>query len=360
MKSFFPNLRRGRRAGFAVVYFLVAFSAICGLVSLAVDFGRVQLDRAELQLAADAAARYGAAGLPGGAAVASANATSAAAANSIEGVPVKLQSSDIQVGVWNSATSVFTPTSVSPNAVRVTAQLSAARGTSVPLMFAGILGFAKFDLKATATALFVPQTTTSTTITGLADPWLAGMPNGTTANFYSQFGDKAPYNAPVQSTVANMTAGQALEFNFSGNVTTGGQASKSGYGPDGNVNDTFLNIWALENGNSEHGIGNVTAPLGSIIGVFLNDNEPDTTAAPAALDFSTDASRNFSTLSPQLKQPFFIGDGLMDDEATQQRFIVPAGATRLYLGVMDFQQWSDNGGSMLTLTTVASQVILVN
>ena len=45
-----------------------------------------------------------------------------------------------------------------------------------------------------------------------------------------------------------------------------------------------------------------------------------------------------------LKQPFFIGDGVRNDGVTPQSFVVPTGATRLYLGIMDGQQWSDNSG----------------
>ena len=37
-----------------------------------------------------------------------------------------------------------------------------------------------------------------------------------------------------------------------------------------------------------------------------------------------------------------------------------SGATRLYIGIMDFQQWSDNSGVMTTTVTKAPQVTLVN
>jgi Flp pilus assembly protein TadG len=339
-----------------MLYIVVAFAVLCGLVSLGVDYGRVTLDKAALQVAADAAARQGAFGLQSGKEFTMA--INAAATNSIEGKPVVLEDADIQVGFWNTATSTFTPTNNSPNAVQVSAQLSAARGTAVPTLFASLLGNKSCDVRVVSTAMIVFPVTDSQTFSGKADPWLAGMPNGTTANFYSQFGDSAPNNSPAVFSLASLTPGQPMEFNFAGNVTTGGQASVSGYGPDGNVNDVFENIWALENGNSEHGIANVMAPLGAIIGVYLNDSQPDSTAAPAALDFSTAASRDFATLSPQLKQPFFIGDGLRSD-GTQQHFVVPTGATRLYIGVMDFQQWSDNGGSMQASVTHAATVTLV-
>jgi hypothetical protein len=61
---------------------------------------------------------------------------------------------------------------------------------------------------------------------------------------------------------------------------------------------------------------------------------------------STAASRDFTSFSPQLKQPFFIGDGRRSD-GTVQTFTVPSGATRLYLGVHDNVNWNNNSGYFL-------------
>jgi hypothetical protein len=44
-------------------------------------------------------------------------------------------------------------------------------------------------------------------------------------------------------------------------------------------------------------------------------------------------------------QPFFIGDGLRVEGITLQEFEVPAGATRLFLGVADPDAWASNGGA---------------
>ena len=48
------------------------------------------------------------------------------------------------------------------------------------------------------------------------------------------------------------------------------------------------------------------------------------------LDTST-ASRDFASLSPQLKQPFFIGNGYRGS-VTKQNFIPPAERTQLFIG----------------------------
>ena len=155
----------------------------------------------------------------------------------------------------------------------------------------------------------------------------------------------------------NFKTGQSLQFTFNGSVSY--FPGTNPYGCDGDAGYVSNNWWAAQNGNAEHGIANVTAPISAVIGVFLDDNQPDSTAAPASLDFSTPASRDFASVSPLLKQPFFIGDGLRADGVTPQNFVVPSGATRLYIGIMDFQQWSDNSGVMSTTVTNQGKVTMV-
>jgi Flp pilus assembly protein TadG len=345
-----------RRAGIALVYMLIVFAALSGMVSLAVDFGRVSLDRSALQVAADAAARHGAEGLPTGAEYN--NAINAAAANLIEGHSVVLQTADIQVGVWNSISKTFTVTTLGANAIKVSARLSADRGTAIPTLFASVLGSQTCNVHASAIATVAWPTQSVVSVPGTSDPWLAGMPNGTQGDYYSAYGDVAPTESPVQMPLQNMAAGQVLNFQFTGSVSN--WSGDNTYGCDGDPDYVGCNWWAQANGNSEHGIANVTAPIAAVIGVFLGNSEPDSTSAPAALDFSTASSQDFATLSPLLKQPFFIGDGLRADGVTLQGFVVPAGATRLYVGCMDFQEWSDNSGTMSTTVTTTPTVALVN
>ncbi len=69
-----------------------------------------------------------------------------------------------------------------------------------------------------------------------------------------------------------------------------------------------------------------------LVGVFLDDTEPQD-PAPPSLDFS---GQNFKTLTPQLNQILFIGDGLTGTgSGTTQQFLVPSTATRLFLGFAD-------------------------
>lgn len=100
-----------------------------------------------------------------------------------------------------------------------------------------------------------------------------------------------------------------------------------GWGPSGNgLGDS--NLDALD------GISGYIGPQGPLAGVFLDDNIPGSGPAPATLDFSpTGLGLDFLTLSPLLKQVFYIGDGVTS--GTFQQFIAPAGATRLFLGIPD-------------------------
>lgn len=89
-------------------------------------------------------------------------------------------------------------------------------------------------------------------------------------------------------------------------------------------------------------------------GVFLDDSEP-ADPAPERLDFSD--GTDFTELYLELRQTFFIGDGLTGTGTGEvQQFHVPAGATRLFLGFADawafgdpvgLPGWyDDNGGSL--------------
>ena len=80
-----------------------------------------------------------------------------------------------------------------------------------------------------------------------------------------------------------------------------------------------------------------------LAGMFLDDSYPSDSAAPVALDFT--GAADFAELRPGLKQLFFIGDGLTGEGSGEvQRFVPPAGATRLYIGFADAASFSGNPG----------------
>ena len=98
--------------------------------------------------------------------------------------------------------------------------------------------------------------------------------------------------------------------------------------------------------------------MNGLIGVFLDATQPDLAGpAPASLTFASAAELSYATLSPGLRQPFFIGDGLTGTGAGARQVVnIPAGATRLYLGTMDGFGWFNNSGQLnvtVTQTTAA-------
>src|SRR5262249_26043566 len=86
---------------------------------------------------------------------------------------------------------------------------------------------------------------------------------------------------------------------------------------------------------------------------FLDDSAPTSSPAPARLDFSgSGIGMSFPSLAPGLKQPFFIGDGKTGTGVgSVQQFIVPAGATRFFLGTVDGIEWRNNTGSLNVVVT---------
>lgn len=338
--------RRCGGGGVAAVWTLVSLVALSGVVSLAVDWGRVQVVKSELCAAADAAARAGAsvASTTSSSDAIRAAAVAAAGYNSADGSPVALSpSADVEVGAWDETSHTFTPGGWTFNAVRVRARRTAQSGNAVPLMFGKLVGREASDVTVYAVAAYTvaPQPSYAT---NKSNPWLAGMPAGTTANGY----DAAPVAAPTVLSTA-LTAGVPLTFDVTGK-TSNQLGVEQEYEPDGNPN------WVIHNyAGAEHGIADLHAPISSLVAVFLDDSQPDATAAPASLDFTDPLSRDFATLSPALKQPFFIGDGRRLNGEVQQ-FVVPPGATRLYVGSMDGQQWSDNAGGFSVTLHGAPQV----
>lgn len=157
-------------------------------------------------------------------------------------------------------------------------------------------------------------------------------------------GISGPGTTPPQISVSG-SGGKAVRFtNVTGAWTclTGGANN----GPDG-----ATCAGSSTNVGSFKGIAGLTHSSRTMFlaGVFLDANET-ADPAPARLDVSNYNAT--ATLQPGLGQTFFIGDGLSASN-TLQEFIVPVGATRLFLGIVDgsgFQGnpccWDDNSGSM--------------
>jgi hypothetical protein len=170
------------------------------------------------------------------------------------------------------------------------------------------------------------------TVLGSSNPYLAGMPNGSMCCA----GDSAPAQSPVLVVSVAITPGSTVTFSVTGSVDNTGAPPT--LPPDGG---------AIIATPSNDGISGATWPINALVGVFLDASQPDLSSAPAGLDFSGGGvGTSFTTLSPALKQAFFIGDGLTGTgTGSVQTFVVPAGATRLFLGTSDGFGWFNNSGT---------------
>lgn len=159
------------------------------------------------------------------------------------------------------------------------------------------------------------------TVPGSANPWLAGMPAGTPA---SGGEDRAPAQSPTLLPMATFPGAYIVFPVVSG---------QTGYGPgiscvaDGCDSPSYCHVAGAENGIATY----CTIKVSSLVGVFLDERVPSSWPPPAGLTFNTATSIGFFTIAPLLKQVFFIGDARTDGSQLQE-FIVPQGATRLFLG----------------------------
>jgi Flp pilus assembly protein TadG len=357
---------RRRHRGLALVYVTLIMLLLMGFVSMAADLGRVQLAQTELQLATDSAARYGALGLQNilwGTSAAASNAAIAGLDNKVDGSPLVIdQTKDVQIGFWNTSTHTFTVVSdpTTANAVRVTGVRSAARGTAVPLTFLRALGRSTFDISASSIAMLTPGASINMTIPATSNPFLSGQPAGVSASNGNPHNDpdwsanspNPPSNLggvhieaspPIIPNGIPITAGSSMTFDGINGGATNDYTDPNRYTADGNIGGEPAAINTVGN---EHGIANMKAPINSLVGLFIDNNVPGTTGetVPPNLDFSTTASRNFTTLSPKLNQLFFIGDGRTDSGDVQE-FVVPIGAKRLIIATWDDYEWNNNIGS---------------
>lgn len=359
---------RQRRQGIALIWAVIFMVVFLAFASFAVDWGRVQLTKTELQRAADASALAAANALPGGVGNTKAIARQYAAYNFSVSKSITLNDNEIIMGQWKSTTKTIDTNATVANCVRVTVH------TRVPLTFASYFGRDGMDVTASATAVYVSPIDITADIPAQANPYLAGMKNGTIAqkngnphnnpdyagsHYYSRTGLTVD-TSPPQAQGLPLVSGQKLTFGSISGVANNDVTfdPNVNFQPDGDTTNIVNNNYG-GGSTSEFGKSDIRAPMNAVIGVFLNDKDPSKTSAPSTLDFSTASSRNFSTLSPQLKQVFFIGDGVTSQGVLQQ-FVVPPGATRLFLGNMDEYEWNNNRGTRVYRITQPGNTYLVN
>jgi hypothetical protein len=281
----------------------------------------------------------------------------------------------ITPGYWKTTTNKWSTTS----GTNKNPAVQVAMSVSVPLTWGAVIGFSSITVHANATAMTVPATTLDDTVNATANPFLAGMPNGSEASNINPHNDPdyAGNNGTAQSTPISpqnsgltISSGQKLTFAaISGTATN--DPSDTSYQPDGENGENGVvsnighnNLTTSESGDysstfyNQNGMSDANIPLNALVGVFLGPSQPNASDTPANLDFSTVASRNFTTLQPALQQIFFIGDG-QTDSGQMQTFVAPAGATRLFLAQWDFYEWSNNVGSRTVQVSIPASVQLV-
>ncbi|MGA2583799.1 MAG: pilus assembly protein TadG-related protein [Tepidisphaeraceae bacterium] len=394
-----------------MIYVVVSLAVMLGFCSLAVDLGRVQVAKTELRRAADAAARAGVAQLlSSGTSAAQSAAISMAAQNYCDGSAVVLTNSQVQVGIWNSSSHSFstsgTPDNITTfNAIKVMARRTQANGNPIPLVFGEIIGVPTCDIEANSIVALVSVTAPLTQyVSSHGDPWLAGEPAGTqgsmpdtsysnkdhpwkydvanpgvtdtssttnsdSSKLYStDYTSGEPYASPVgysvqpgavvQITVPDNSSNEALNSGYLYGNSGTYYANGSNGGTYNIYSDDAANPSLAEGtqttSGSEHGISNIEAPLNSLLGVFLDQtgstSGADSETPGTGLDFSTQTARDYTTLQPTLNQSFYVGDGT-NSSNVQQTIVVPANASKLFLGTMDGHEWSNNvGGYNATIT----------
>ena len=214
-----------------------------------------------------------------------------------------------------------------------------------------IMGISVLSLSAVYTNFFssevLPSAKIKVQVKGQSSPWLAGMPDKSQASnckIVSSDGkpvsSTAPEDSPVEVKGIPIIPGSYLTFTAKGLVKTDGFRDKIGYEPEGNIEAPNI----INAGDDNNGISNIQAPAPALLGVFLGAEQPDKDSAPSALNFISAEKRDYLSISPELKQVFFIGDG-STQKGTKQKIVVPSKAKRLYLGTMDNCYWHDNNGA---------------
>jgi Flp pilus assembly protein TadG len=362
----------GRRTGAVMVYAMTVLIVMLALGTVAVDWGHVQLAKTQLSGAADAAARAGAAALANSPAAAVDAARWTAAQNVVDGTALSVAAADVQIGSWNGSTftRLYGSDQYSANAVKVVAKRDAASRSAIPNTWGSVFGVTSTNLKVEPIAMLVRGLNVDQPVAAVSNPFLAGASAGTGASRVNPHDNpdaagtkKNPKQSPDTVNLP-LVDGAVLTFDSIDGVARH-DPGLGDYEPDGQLNDIGHNNLTRADTNSkgatyynENGIADVRAPINALVGVFLTDADPAGSAAPDNLDFSSTESRNFQKLEPKMKQIFFIGDGL-DDSGKQQQFIVPKGATRLFLATWDFYEWNNNSGTRVVKVSRPDQIVLV-
>ncbi|MFN7924731.1 MAG: IPT/TIG domain-containing protein [Bryobacteraceae bacterium] len=144
--------------------------------------------------------------------------------------------------------------------------------------------------------------------------------------------DSVPWNSPPSINVQQFQT-QSVKISATGAVDL--SSTLTNVGPNG----TGSNVLTRPNGplgrdflGNGRGFSGIDAPRGALIGAFVSEQFNSDLNLSFQSDFSTSARRNANPQTPRLQELFFIGNG-RTDTGVQKDFVIPAGATRLFLGI---------------------------
>jgi Flp pilus assembly protein TadG len=354
---------RRRRRGTVLIYTAVSLVFLLGLVSLAVDYGRVQTIKQDLQRCADATALGGlTAYVDTGYSIPAATtaAYSLVTQNPVDQGSGVMQTVSLVAGTWDLNTRTFSTSFYAGQpACQVVMSRTAANGNPVPLMFGKAIGMTSADVRATATAVLIDNSAQGITVPATGNPYLAGMPAGSS----SPWGDNDTNATPYRITSIPVVPGMWISFTNPSGTTSilpgsipyfdaNGEATRPlhhGQNQDG----TNFNI------GPENGIGDAIMPAGAVMGLFLTDNAPTAMSPPPTVDWTNAAIKDKPSYNNiPVQAPFLIGNG-MTSGGTVKMFQVPPGATRLFLGTWDGVVQSNNLGSINATINLKRSVRLV-
>ncbi|MDA2931483.1 hypothetical protein MYX84_16320 [Acidobacteria bacterium AH-259-O06] len=191
-------------------------------------------------------------------------------------------------------------------------------------------------------------TSSTIVVVGVADITLAGMPTG-----FSFGNTSVPLNSPTESGLG-LIPGRHIEISASGVVGSfdPGFTEESPEGNTGQNSSVRLSGFGFGSALPDNGISDLTGHWLGLIGVFLSQNQPDP-PRPPALDFSG-AAADIVRIAPLLKQTFYIGTGQTSQGEIKQ-FVIPDGATRLFLGILDPAGGTNDNTGSFTVNLSLSQ-----
>jgi hypothetical protein len=177
--------------------------------------------------------------------------------------------------------------------------------------------------------------------------WLAAQPSGTSVMGY--FGpDTATAESPLQVTLGT---GTYVTFSATGSTSVDGSCTAGAAGGCYTDQSSFSpSPWSSD----------YNGPADALIGIFTDgaptiyDDVVDGYMGPvlvAGPDYQNSSNTGPGVYSPVLDQIFLIGTG------SGETFVVPTGATGLYLGVADSLGGSTGNTGSLTVTSSFSDTI---